>query len=353
MLFDKPKSKYSFEIKRYLGILSAVWTAIIIFSAAWNTIHLKQQILELAIIEARVAFTKDVIYRRWNALHGGVYVPKTTATPGNPYLGDIPERDITTQSGRKLTMINPAYMTRQSHELLQQEEGILGHITSLNPIRPENKADSWEAKALTEFAQGKKEVYSLDRINNKEYMRLMRPLVTEKSCLQCHARQGYQEGNIQGGISAAIPMGPLRAIEQSRITGLTAGHLLLWCVGLAGLFFSGRQLQRRETALQQTAVELRESNTKLLEEITERKRVEEEREKLVRELQEALAKVKQLSGLLPICASCKKIKDDKGYWNQIEAYISEKSEAEFTHGLCPDCAKKYYDDIRRQYKKEK
>jgi PAS domain S-box-containing protein len=78
--------------------------------------------------------------------------------------------------------------------------------------------------------------------------------------------------------------------------------------------------------------------------ITQRKTAEEEKEKLISELWEALAKVKQLSGMLPICASCKKIKDDQGYWNQIDAYISEHSEAEFSHGLCPDCAKKLYPD---------
>jgi len=63
-----------------------------------------------------------------------------------------------------------------------------------------------------------------------------------------------------------------------------------------------------------------------------------------RELEEALGKVKQLSGLLPICASCKKIRDDKGYWNQIESYIKEHSEAEFSHGICPECLKKLYPD---------
>ena len=72
------------------------------------------------------------------------------------------------------------------------------------------------------------------------------------------------------------------------------------------------------------------------------KRHEEEREKLIGELQEALAKAKLLSGLLPICASCKKIRDDKGYWNQIELYIWEHSEAEFSHGLCPECTEKLY-----------
>jgi len=81
----------------------------------------------------------------------------------------------------------------------------------------------------------------------------------------------------------------------------------------------------------------------------ERKQLENEKELLIRELQESLAKVKLLSGLLPICASCKKIRDDKGYWNQVETYLIEHSEATFTHGICPECAKKlypeYYDQI--------
>jgi PAS domain S-box-containing protein len=80
--------------------------------------------------------------------------------------------------------------------------------------------------------------------------------------------------------------------------------------------------------------------------ITERRKIEAERERLIKELQEALSKVKVLSGMLPICASCKKVRDDKGYWTQIEAYIREHSQAEFTHGLCPECMKKLYPDER-------
>ena len=67
-----------------------------------------------------------------------------------------------------------------------------------------------------------------------------------------------------------------------------------------------------------------------------------EKSTIIADLQEAIARVKTLSGFLPICASCKKIRDDKGYWNQIEAYISEHSEAEFSHGICPQCAQKLY-----------
>jgi HAMP domain-containing protein len=72
------------------------------------------------------------------------------------------------------------------------------------------------------------------------------------------------------------------------------------------------------------------------------KQVEEGRERLIQTLRDALAKIKRLQGMLPICTSCKKIRDDKGYWNQLEAYIEEHSEAEFTHGFCPDCMKRLY-----------
>ena len=72
---------------------------------------------------------------------------------------------------------------------------------------------------------------------------------------------------------------------------------------------------------------------------------EKKNEKLIQELKKALTNVKQLSGLLPICSSCKKIRDDKGYWNQIEAYIQEHSEAEFSHSICQECAEKLYPDL--------
>jgi PAS domain S-box-containing protein len=79
--------------------------------------------------------------------------------------------------------------------------------------------------------------------------------------------------------------------------------------------------------------------------ISQRKQAEEQQDKLISDLQKALAKVKALSGLLPICANCKKIRDDDGYWNQIESYIHDHSEAEFSHSICPDCAKKLYPDL--------
>lgn len=80
--------------------------------------------------------------------------------------------------------------------------------------------------------------------------------------------------------------------------------------------------------------------------ITGRKQVEQERDRLFRELQAALAEVRVLSGFLPICSSCKKIRDDQGYWNQLESYISQHTDAEFTHSICPDCAKNALEEFR-------
>jgi len=78
--------------------------------------------------------------------------------------------------------------------------------------------------------------------------------------------------------------------------------------------------------------------------ITLRRRAEQERERLIGELQEAIARIKTLDGLIPICSGCKKIRDDSGYWQEVEAYIEARSEAEFSHGLCPECIRRLYPD---------
>jgi CheY-like chemotaxis protein len=79
---------------------------------------------------------------------------------------------------------------------------------------------------------------------------------------------------------------------------------------------------------------------------------EKEQEKLISQLQEALAEIKTLKGFIPICASCKKIRDDEGYWKQLEAYISEHTDAVFSHGICPECAEGFWSELRSQQKEK-
>ena len=124
-------------------------------------------------------------------------------------------------------------------------------------------------------------------------------------------------------------------IEERRKTGRAHGELTarrkdgtLFPVEVSSVVFENREGYAR-TCL-------------IMRDISERKGAEAERERLIRELKDALAKVKTLSGLLPICASCRKIRDEHGTWQQLELYIRKHSEADFTHGICPDCRRTLY-----------
>lgn len=231
----------SANLKKYLWTLVLIWTAGIIASLGWNIYQLRQSILNVARTSAEISYNKDLIYRRWVSKQGGVYVPVSEMTPANPYL-KVPNRDITIP-GLSLTLVNPAYMTRQVNELAMELNDFQGHITSLNPIRPENRPDPWETEALKTFEQGSNESVSIEMTSGREYFRFMHPFVTEKACLKCHADQGYKEGDIRGGISVSIPMEPLRAIERSRMTELSIAHGLLWIIGLVGIGAGTRRLQ--------------------------------------------------------------------------------------------------------------
>ncbi len=90
----------------------------------------------------------------------------------------------------------------------------------------------------------------------------------------------------------------------------------------------------------------------ILNNITERRQAEQEKTELISELQCSMAEIKKLSGFIPICSSCKKIRDDKGYWQQVEQYVSERSEAQFSHGICPDCMKKLYPEFADEVLKD-
>ena len=243
------------NIRPYTLFLMLFWSAIVSGSLVWNIYQARQGTLDIARAQAQDSFMKDVMYRRWNASHGGVYVPVSDDTPPNPYL-KVPSRDITTPSGIKLTLMNPAYMTRQVHELAAKTFGIQGHITSLNPIRPANKPDPWETQALLTIQDGAEEVSSIEKLNGLDHMRLMKPLMTETGCLKCHAEQGYKVGDIRGGISVSIPMAHLRSVERSHILTLSLGHGLLLMVGLAGIGIGKRLLSKHIDSHKQAEDEL-------------------------------------------------------------------------------------------------
>jgi two-component system NtrC family sensor kinase len=239
------KQKLISHLNRTTVIFAVIWTAIIFLGLGWHAFEGYQHALESAHIQALHSFEKDLVYRRWIASHGGVYVPVTEETPPNPYLSNIKNRDITTSDNTKLTLINPAYMTRQVLALGLQQYGHQGHITSLNPIRPQNAPDAWEAKALRLFEQGETEVSELKKIGDNEYLRVMRPMTVEAGCLKCHAAQGYKTGNIRGGVSISVPMKELWHLLYKHLISFSISYALIWLIGLGGISFSLRRTKQR------------------------------------------------------------------------------------------------------------
>jgi Protein of unknown function (DUF3365) len=213
-------------------------------------------------------------------------------------------------------------VSREVLELQERQTGIRGHLTSLKPLRAANRPDDWEQQALQEFEKGRKEVSSIETFQGKRSFRMMRPLVTVAACLRCHEEAGRKPGEIRGGISVTVPMS--RFVTPGANLRLGMALLALWLMGMTGLIFGVRDLRGH---------------------IQARQGAEAERERLIAELQAALANVKTLTGLIPICASCKKIRDDQGYWTQLETYLKQHSDAEFSHSLCLDCMRKLYPEL--------
>ena len=248
----------------YLVPIVAVWTIALGGSLLWNQVRQQREIQEFALIASRASFDKDILYRRWNAALGGVYAPVTATSQPNPYLSQAPERDLSTPSGRRLTLINPAYMLRQVYELTNTESKTRGHITSTNPLRPENAPDPWELEVLKSFDRGNSEAHIMSELNGQPYLRLMRPLFVEQDCLKCHAAQGYTKGQIRGGISISTPLTPWLAEGRTHRRLIWFTHGLVWLLGMAGIVlglyrvrYHLKEQQRAEQALRHSDLQLR------------------------------------------------------------------------------------------------
>lgn len=243
-----------------------------------------RQMETLARERGAVLFRLVELTRDWNAAHGGVYVPVTETTKPNPYLKH-PRRDLETVGGMRLTMINPAFMTRQIAEIAEQADGVRYHITSLNPIRPANAADPWESNALRSFEQGKSEALELVFEERGPQHRYMAPLLVKKACLNCHAEQGYRLGDIRGGISVSMPAANILAIRETqrfRSVAMFGGgalclalliHLVIW-VSRKNFLHLQEISAGQERLIAERTADLSSLNSRLLDEVAERKRKE-------------------------------------------------------------------------------
>ena len=250
---------------RNAALAALVWTVVLTGSLAWYLIGADRQILEIARHEAAAYIGKDIAFRAWATSHGGVYVPPTESTPPNPYLAEITDRDVETTTGKKLTLMNPAYMLREVQSLFVGPFGEKGRITSLRPLNPDNAPDPWERSALQRLEAGEREVAAVVDVAGVAHLRVMRPFLTEQGCLKCHGRQGYKVGDVRGGIAVSLSLEPFYAASSGTRHNIVGGHAAAWSLGLLAIGLLTRQNRRREVERNAAEADLRRSESSLAE----------------------------------------------------------------------------------------
>lgn len=239
---------------KYWPLPLLLWSTLVLASFIWNWKSQGEHTLGLAASQSSFVFKVVESVRLWNARHGGVYALVDEQNQPNPYL-NVAERDLTSTSGRALTLLNPAYMTRQLAEVVDELSGVRMHLTSLKLLNPGNAADPWETRALQAFERGDESRLELVDDGDHPLVRYMAPLYVEPECMQCHGHQGYQLGEVSGGLSVSYSAAPLLQAAQLSQRQLIWAHggiwLLVSALLLLGLAQVRRQMLSLETAKQQ------------------------------------------------------------------------------------------------------
>lgn len=232
------KKKIVFTSITSYVILSIIFmTLIIAGSLAWNISSIKKHNYDLIINSARENFNKDTALRTWGAKHGGVYVTPSKKTPPNPYLAHLPDRDIVTTKGKKLTLMNPAYMIRDMMDDYAELYGITGRIVGQVALNPNNIADAWESAAIDKFIAGtSEEVLEFLDYKGEEHLRLIRPfMMSNQGCVKCHGHLGFKLGDVRGGVGVYVPVAPYSKLSRERIIDISISHAVIYILVLLGI----------------------------------------------------------------------------------------------------------------------
>ncbi|MCK5194009.1 MAG: PAS domain-containing protein, partial [Desulfobulbaceae bacterium] len=243
-------------LKLFTCMLTVIWIVVVGISLYRDLTQGNENVMKVALDQAEAYFNKNQAIRFWSTKYGGVYVEVDDRTPPNPYLAHLSNRDIKINNKKTLTLMNPAYMIRQMNEEFSKLYGVVGHITSLKPLRPENTPDDWERAALVSFEKGVKERSEVSIINGSPYLRFMRPMLTREGCLKCHGHQGYKVGDIRGGVGAAVPLKSLYALAADQSRTLIVWHSVILCLGIGLITLGFVQLSRRDKARMEAEVAL-------------------------------------------------------------------------------------------------
>jgi len=215
-------------------MLFAVWTLFMALVGRQAFVSSFEAVLGMAETAADSHFADETAYRQWVLQHAGVYVPVTAKTPPNPYLAHVPERDLQTLSGQKLTLVDAAYLNRQVGELIRRGN-IRTRLTSLNPLRPENGPRTWERLGLEQLQDGRakdKARFTEENDSGEGFLRVIYPLWTTEACSGCHDRRTFPPGSLRGGFSVEVPLSPYQKMQAGTLAYILFFCVLAWAAGL-------------------------------------------------------------------------------------------------------------------------
>lgn len=223
--------------QKYSCIPIIIWLFGLLFSLFWNLNIQNDEREKIALQGARSLSQFVISARSWNASHEAIYATETSSTLPNPYI-NMHLRDLQIDDNLSLTKVTPDHMIRLISEFMPHGNyKTQFRITSLNPLRAENKANTWETKALNSFKNGKSE-FGFFRKNTSNYnYHYMAPLYADETCLSCHGKQGYEAGDICGGISITLPLQ-----KTPNDWPLILTHILVAVVGVVLIRFLYKQL---------------------------------------------------------------------------------------------------------------
>lgn len=243
----KIKKYYRKRISRLTVMAVLIWTGILLASVSWNIAREHDKVLALARAEATANLDKDLAFRLWTSSKGGIYLPVSENTQPSPYLAHLPDRDVNVKDSPSLTLINPATMLREIGEQHSQLYGIKAKITGKIVLNPVNAPDEWERKVLDSFEHGSKEAIAIEDIDDKPFLRMMRPMLMEQACLKCHGSTGIKVGELRGATGVSIPLTPYLEIERASVANLLVTHGGIWFVGIGLIGFVSFRSKGHET----------------------------------------------------------------------------------------------------------
>jgi signal transduction histidine kinase len=202
---------------KFIIFIGAIISAFYLFMLYRTAVFDEKMILKQAEQQARMLYKQILLTRQWAADHNGLFVLEGKGVTANPYL-ELPE--VTDGQGNTYYLRNPAMITREL-SVYAKKDG-LGHfrVTSLKPVNPHNSPDDFEKDALKSFEGGTEEIIGVDHTELGRVVRFIAPLRVSQSCLGCHARHGYAEGDIRGGLSITIPINWAHELIRRNINSL-------------------------------------------------------------------------------------------------------------------------------------